>query len=96
MIGEYLTTSKAFNIIGQPHGCEITVGAVSSEGQNGWHHKLMKMCTGWSPTLLPWCYPLAHDPCLTILSNLILGHLDEVVLAICRGFLLYILKSFSR
>lgn len=62
----YLTTSKPFHVFRQPHGCKVTIRAVSSKWQNRWDNKLMKMGSTRCPPLLSWCDPLADYPCLSL------------------------------
>ena len=60
----YLAGAEALDVLGEPHGGELAVGAVPAEADDGRHDELVEVRARRRPPLLPRRQPLAHDPCL--------------------------------
>jgi hypothetical protein len=80
-----LAGAEALDVLGQPHGGELAVGAVPTEADDGRHDELVEVRARRRPPLLPRRQPLAHDPRLAVLrALLVLAHLDKVLLELGR------------
>nr|ACN35049.1 unknown [Zea mays] len=91
-----LAGAETLDVLGEPHGGELAVGAVPAEADDGRHYELVEVRARRRPPLLPRRQPLAHDPCLTALRRLVLGDLHDVLLELWRRLPLNLQKPLRR